>query len=173
MLFVRMVAVATLLAGSAMAQPPQEKKRSELLDYIGEYAHQEVLAQPDIQDRFTKLLTEQQQAVFTKNFGVMSPIGYDSGYLVLAACRPRDCADHSAMLLVQTHSGKLTGYIQEKGMFHVFADNHYPSMAKQNIMHDDWRDALPPPMQRHIIWSSAKRNGSTTLQDVTKLLNGT
>ena len=80
---------------------------SELKDWIGHYPSDEIgkppvtfLRIPRIRDKLQHILSPADFALFTNTLAVESPIRIVDGYLVVSKCKPHDCPEENAVLLL-------------------------------------------------------------------------
>ncbi len=151
----KQICIASMLFLAASANGWAEETAAEpevkLEQYISTYDYKKLLEDPRVTP-YLDLLSIKQQKTFKQNFAVWSPIGYEGGFLVLSACRQHACHEHSALLLVHTHTGELTGYIYGDKKYEVFSTVDYQKQAEE--AKQDWRASLPMAMQKQMFWNS-------------------
>ena len=152
---------------AADIQPASEPLNyQELEQYVNSYDYKKLLADERITP-YLDLLNHKQQKTFSQNFAVWSPIGFEGGFLVLSACRQHACDEHSALLLVHTRSGELTGYIYGDKTYQVFSTNDYQKLAGETKL--DWRTHLPIAMQKQMLWNGRDMSKAVVIENIERL----
>ncbi len=92
-----------------------------LAPLIGTYRHQEILAEPAVQDTLAALMPAEALPALLRNLDVVGPVDSISGHLVFAGNRAHHGGEDEAMVWIRIHDGSIRVALKLQGLTTVYA----------------------------------------------------
>lgn len=110
-----------LLGPAAWALDLKQGRLGHLAPLIGTYRHQEILADPAVQDTLAALVPAEAMPALLRNLDVVGPVDFISGHLVFAGNRAHHGGEDEAMVWIRIHDGSIRVALKQQGLTAVYA----------------------------------------------------